>query len=113
MRLQLSKGLLTANLSNDPPLDETLREVAERADGSPAPNVLLDFGGVEHMNSSHLAQIMKLHKALEPSGRTLVLCGMNERVRSVFDLSNLSRVLHIEDDVDAARESLSSDRDEG
>jgi len=69
------------------------------------PQVTLDLGGVEFMDSSGLGAVIAIFKAM-PAGRQLTLTGLTPSVERVFRLTRMDTVLTIRkaSDMPAARE---------
>lgn len=57
-----------------------------------APNVVLNFQGVNFLNSSHIAQLLRLRKQLQERGKRLVLCSLSDELWSVMLLTGLDKV---------------------
>jgi len=103
-------NILISHLSDEPELSEefaaVFSELNERAEleakarggsidaagGGAGPHVVLDFGGVTYLNSSHIAQMLRMRKKLTELGRSLVLCSMSDDVWSVISLSGLDKI---------------------
>ncbi len=51
--------------------------------------IVVDFAAVDFTSSAGLRVLLMLGKRLQPSGGTLVLCGLNEGVRKVLEVSGL------------------------
>lgn len=56
------------------------------------PHVVLNFQGVTYLNSSHIAQLLRMRKLLQERRRKLVLCAMNDEVWSMMLLTGLDKV---------------------
>ncbi len=69
---------------------ESLREAIASALSSGHTKLLLDFSGVPWMNSQGVGALMALVTSLRTSGGHVKLVGVNERVRSVLDVTRLS-----------------------
>jgi anti-sigma B factor antagonist len=81
-----------------PALRLSLRESLDRKPG----RMVVNLAGVHYMATPGLATLIE---ALQNSKKTqvpLVLCGLNERVRAVFEIARLQTVFRIVADVDAA-----------
>jgi anti-sigma B factor antagonist len=57
--------------------------------------VVLDFEGVQTLDSAGLGELVLLHMQAEGQGKALKLAGANARVRELLDLTNLSSVFEI------------------
>ena len=73
------------------------------------PFILIDLHGVQYMDSSGIATLVEgLQQVGKYDGR-LILYGLNNAVREVFELSRLDRVFQIFPNAEAAQQSLQSD----
>lgn len=117
-----SKGIIFCNLPDEPELSEDLAAVFSRikprADAAPepeVPSVVLNLAEVSYLNSSHIAQLVRLRKVLGEHGKQLVLCGVNDEVWSTFLLTGLEKVFTFEPDMMTAiaRVQLQEHRAEG
>jgi anti-anti-sigma factor len=80
-------------LQDEPAFSEELNAVIDRCKGdAPVPHVVLNMNGVTYLNSSNIAQLLKLRKALSAAGRRLKLCSVNDQVWSVMLVTGLDKV---------------------
>ncbi|MCE7794151.1 STAS domain-containing protein [Salipaludibacillus sp. CUR1] len=79
-------------------LKETLTPLAEQGDK----NLIVDLSGVDYIDSTGLGIFIGALKTTEKNGNTLMLTGLNERVRRLFEITGLNEVIDIE--VDNKRE---------
>lgn len=77
------------------------KELMAILDGSPS-RVVLDLGGVPLMDSSGVATLIEVLQIQRGAGGRLVLCGLQERVQSVFEITHLTEVFTIVTDRDSA-----------
>lgn len=108
-----SENILVSDLADEPALSEeiaALLQISAPGSGNPPKHVLLNFGGVTYISSSHLAQLLRLRKRLADQGRTMVLCAMNDNVWSVLLLTGLDRVLKFAPDTMTALTQLQLER---
>ncbi|HYE03132.1 MAG TPA: STAS domain-containing protein [Phycisphaerales bacterium] len=112
MPTQWSESIVIAELADEPELSEELsaifaRLTAETVPGATeAPSVVLNFSGVRHLNSSHLAQLLRLRKRMTEIGRSLVLCSLGDDLWSVMMLTGLDKVFRFATDPVTALASL-------
>jgi anti-anti-sigma factor len=91
-------NIIISHLLDEPELSEEFAGLFARlnehtpASPKPFPNIVLDFAGVSYLNSSHLAQLLKMRKLLAERGKSLVLCGMVEDVWAIITLSGLDKI---------------------
>jgi anti-anti-sigma factor len=62
---------------------------------APDGRMLLDFGGVEFMNSSMVGQLFVLSKRCRNDGITLRACNLNPTIRQVLEIVGLSNLIRI------------------
>ena len=110
-------NIILSRLSDEPELSEEFAGIFARlarhvpASRKPFPNVVLDFSGVSYLNSSHLAQLLRMRKLLAELGKSLVLCGMVEDVWSILTLSGLYKIFRHSPDPMTALASLQMEAD--
>ena len=79
-------------------------ELLELLKSDPA-RLVLDLSKVPLMDSSGVATLIEVLQIQRNHGRKLVLCGLQEKVRSVFEITRLNEVFQIVDDVATAQEA--------
>jgi anti-anti-sigma factor len=57
--------------------------------------IVVDLSGVPYMDSSGVASLVKLLSRVRKIGSSLYLVGMNDRVRSIFEITRLDKVFDI------------------
>ena len=68
--------------------------------------IIIDLSGVTFIDSSGLATLIEaLQKTRKYSGR-LLLAGVNEKIRNVFEISRLDDIFEICDSVDEAKKKF-------
>ena len=68
--------------------------------------LVIDAGGIAFVDSAGLEAILDVSEQLGASGLTLKLCGLNETVREVLELTGLTEGIEHYDDVHAAVRSF-------
>jgi len=74
------------------------RPEPDPASVGPTPNLVLNFGAVSYLNSSHLAALLRLRKRVAEGDKRLVLCALNDELSSVMRHTGLDRVFQIAPD---------------
>lgn len=64
--------------------------------------VVIDLAGVPYMDSSSIAVLVEVLQIQRRAGGKLVLCCLQPKVRSVFEIARLNAVFQLVDDCDAA-----------
>lgn len=95
-----SDNIIVVELQDDPQftddMDTLLGMVGEQTDQ----DVVADFTGVNYLNSSNIAKLLKLRKqVIISSGRKLRLCGVSTHVWGVFLVTGLDKVFEFADGV--------------
>lgn len=71
-------------------------------DGSSAPHVIVDFQGVNALDSSGVAVLVECLHRSRRAHRRFSLCGLNAAPRRVLELTRLSNVFEVFLDLEAA-----------
>jgi len=73
-----------------------------------APTVILDFSGVPYLDSSGLGSLVSACTSCIKAGRRVALTGVNARVRKVFEITKVERVLLVFPTLTDALEALTN-----
>lgn len=93
MAVEWSDSILIANLTDEPALSDELALICEKVEAAAAPpHAVLDFGEVSYINSSNIAQLLRLRKLLDADGRGMRLVGVTDDVMSVLMVTGLDKV---------------------
>jgi anti-sigma B factor antagonist len=80
----------------------TLRVELRKVQGSTPARLVIDLAGVPYMDSSGVATLVEAMQVARRSSTRLVLCGLQDKVRSIFEIARLDTVFTIVSDTDAA-----------
>jgi len=107
-----SNRVMIAHLGAEPQFSDDLTTIAARtmARAEQPVDIVLDFAGVRFVNSSQIAQLLKLRKDLSPSGTRVVLCGLDAQVWGSFLVTGLDKVFEFSDAVPTALATLQLSR---
>lgn len=109
MAIEWSEDIVICDLGDEPELSEELQDLhtrlRETEDGK-APNVVLDLSGISYLNSSNIAQMLRLRKVLVENDRKLKLCAVADAVWSIMLLTGLDKVFQFAPDKPTAIASL-------
>ena len=86
------------DLASSPMLRTKLRESIENASG----RVIVELTKVPYMDSSGVATLVELLQSCRRENLELVLCELNERVMSVFQIARLDGVFTIKGSLEEA-----------
>ena len=101
MSTDWSENIVIAELGDEPALSDELAAVIDRLIATPnpkVPHVVLNFGSVTYVNSSNLAQLLRVRKVLAEQGKTLKICSLSDQVWSVFLVTGLDKVFRFAPD---------------
>ena len=84
-------GVAVADLSGDinSSSDHALSTAYDAAVAAGATTVVLNFGSVEYINSTGIAVIVGLLARARKDGRKLVVCGLSDHYRTIFEITRL------------------------
>ncbi|MCA9286566.1 MAG: STAS domain-containing protein [Phycisphaerales bacterium] len=103
-----SDDILIAELADEPGFSEDVGAVMRRLDtaGSSAPDVILNMAAVSYLNSSNIAQLLRLRKKVISAHRRMRICAVADPVWSVMLVTGLDKVFDFTDDVSTSLASL-------
>lgn len=102
-----SENIILAELANDPQFTDDLTATIEQCTNDTRMDVLLNFGGITHLNSSNIAKLLKLRKLVTIANqRRLLICGIDNHVWGVFLVTGLDRIFEFVDDVPSGLAAL-------
>jgi len=101
-----SEEILLAELAEEPIFSEEMGNLMSRLECGEARHVVLDLRNVMGLNSSNLAQLLRLRKRVGSLGKRLRLCGVRDTVWSVLLVTGLDKVFDFNEDVTAALASM-------
>jgi anti-sigma B factor antagonist len=112
MRIEKSvaNGVTTLKLSGEVDLhaSPTLRAELQECASEKIPVLLVDFAGVDYIDSSGLATFIEYLRDAEAYKGKIGLFGMKQKVRTIFDLVRLNELFTITDSADAAAAALAA-----
>lgn len=95
MATDWSDNIVIADLTDEPEFSEEINDLHSRLkDEKPSnlPNVVLNLSGVSYLNSSNIAQLLRLRKLLIEADRKMKLCSVGDSVWSIMLLTGLDKV---------------------
>jgi stage II sporulation protein AA (anti-sigma F factor antagonist) len=100
-----SDNIVVAELGDDPQFSDDVAGLIEGLEQHPR-DVVLNFAAVGFVNSSDVAQLLRLRKLVLGKGKKLVLCDVNTQVWGVFLVTGLEKVFEFTKDVSTALAGL-------
>ncbi len=101
----LSEDVVLVDLPSDgPERAEVLKAVNDVVSNTSDSDIIIDFSGVEIINSWNISNLLILQSLLEESKRKLVLCNVGTVTKCIFVVAGLSDVFTFADSKSAALE---------
>ena len=101
-----SEEILLVELAQEPSFSEEIGNLMGRLERGEACHVVVDLRNVVTLNSSNLAQLLRLRKKMLSLGKRLRLCGVQDTVWSVLLVTGLDKVFDFNEDLSAALASM-------
>ncbi|MEE2681679.1 MAG: STAS domain-containing protein [Planctomycetota bacterium] len=103
-----SDEITIATVGDEPAFSEDMANLLQRLEerGESTPDVVLDLASVSYLNSSNIAQMLRLRKRLNTGGRNMRICSVDDQVWGVLMITGLDKIFDFTDDVSTALASL-------
>ena len=82
--------------------EQTLMTAHEEATDVGAKLIVLDFAGMDYMNSGGIGMLVTLLVRAQRRQQKLAAVGLTEHYRQIFELTRLDEAISLHDDADAA-----------
>ncbi len=106
-----SDTIVVAELQDEPAFSDDLNILTERVEANPNLDVVLNFTAINYLNSSNLAAMLRLRKAvIVNNGRKLMVCSVNTHVWGLLLTTGLNKTFDFADDVSLALAGLQLER---
>jgi len=98
------------SISGDVDLETSpkLREYLKPKSNKKTPLLLLDFSGVNYIDSSGLATLIEYYQAVQGFKGKLALASLSPRVKNVFEIVRLEQIFSLHPDIPSALAALKS-----
>jgi anti-anti-sigma factor len=96
-----SDDIIVADMGDDPQFTDELSALMDKLEID-AKNVVLNFAAVGFVNSSNIAQLLRLRKLMITSEKKLILCDVNTQVWGVLLVTGLDKIFEYTNDVSTA-----------
>lgn len=103
-----SEDITIAELNDEPNFSEEVNTLLSRLDQSEdnLPDVIVDLKDVTFLNSSNIAQLLRLRQIVHSSSGRLRICSVNDQVWTMLILTGLDKLFDFTDDVATSLASL-------
>lgn len=105
VRVEEKDGVVTLAPSGEigyqeaPPFRDYIKQAFERRPRK----LVVELSGVDYMSTPGLATLVEALQIARKTQISLVLCGLNDRVRSIFEIARLHTVFKIVANLEAAQ----------
>jgi anti-anti-sigma factor len=109
MATEWSENIVIRDLGDEPDLSEELNDLYVRlaeGDQESVPGVVLNMAGVSYLNSSNIAQLLRIRRRLVECNKGLRLASVADGVWSIMLLTGLDKVFEFAADKATAIASL-------
>jgi anti-anti-sigma factor len=105
---QWSDNIIIAELNDEPAFSEDMESLERqlRESPRPLPSVIANMQAVSYLNSSNIAQLLRVRKALNDHGGKLRLCAIDDSVWSLLMVAGLDKIFECNEDVSTALAAL-------
>ena len=107
---QWSDQILVVDLGDDPQFTDELNSLTERLERDPPLDVVLNMQGVNFVNSSNIAKLLRVRKAVIAKDRRVFLTGISTQVWGILLVTGLDKIFNVADDTASALTSLQMNR---
>jgi len=83
-----------------------LRDFLKPKSAKKTPSLLLDFAGVNYIDSSGLATLIEYYQAIQGHKGKLALASLSPRVKNVFEIVRLEQIFSLYPDIPSALKAL-------
>jgi len=107
-----SDDIVVVELADDPQFTDELDSLMEKIEEKPT-DVVVNFAAVGFINSSNIATLLRLRKAIANAGRRLIMCDVNTQVWGIFMVTGLDKIFEFTADISVALTTLQMSGEEG
>jgi anti-anti-sigma factor len=113
MHTDWSDSIVVADLADEPALSDGLNALIERVEAeepgkapNTIPNMVLNCAQVTYLNSSNIAQLLRLRSRLKEHNRVMRVCSVSDQVWTLILATGLDRVFSFSPDLMTALAGL-------
>ena len=103
-----SDEITIAELADEPAFSEDMASLMQKLDANEdsIPDMIVNLSSVTYLNSSNIAQLLRLRKRLGAGGGKLRVCSVGSQVWGVILVTGLDKLFEFYDDLATAIASL-------
>ena len=99
-------AFLEKNILDESNIQQVGKELNEAVEGKPTPQLILDFGNVEHLSSAALGILITMNNRVKDVGGKMCLANIRPQIFEIFKITKLDRIFTVHETAKAAREDL-------
>jgi len=100
-----SDEITVVELADDPQFTDELNTLMDQLESNPT-DVVLNFAAVSFINSSNIAKLLRLRKAVMARGKQLMFCDVNSHVWGIIQITGLDKIFEFTNDIATALATL-------
>lgn len=101
-----SDNIVKVELQDDPGFTDDMSALFDQIEKKKNISVVLNLEGVNYLNSSNIAKLLKLRKRLLTQRQKMVICGINTTVWGLFLVTGLDKVFQFAESVSTGLATL-------
>lgn len=75
--------------------EDVLMQAYEEASTATTRTIILDFSGLDYMNSGGIGLLVMLRVRMQRKGQRLMACGLSEHDRRIFEMTKLDEIIGV------------------
>ncbi|MCH2134929.1 MAG: STAS domain-containing protein [Phycisphaerales bacterium] len=103
----LEVSFLEKNILDESNIQQIGQELGDALEGKASPQMIIDFGNVEHLSSAALGILITMNNRIGDMGGRMCLANIRPQIFEVFKITKLDRIFTIHETAQAARDDLS------
>lgn len=107
-----SDNILVVELGDDPGFTDDITALLDQLEEKADADVVLNLSGMNYVNSSNIAKLLKLRKKVLNNRRRLILCDIGTNVWGLFLVTGLDKVFEFADSLTIALATVQLAADE-
>lgn len=88
-------GFVDGRLIDTDVINAVNKQILDIVEGSNGLRLILDFTDVTYVSSTFLGSLVRVNKRIKEAGGKLLLCGMADDIRKLFQITGLDRIVPI------------------
>ena len=103
----LEISFLEKNILDEKNIQQIGQELNASIEGKSAPNMIIDFGNVQHLSSAALGILITMNSRIGDLDGRMCLTNIRPEIFEIFRITKLDRIFTVYETVKAARDDMS------